>query len=348
MTEIAYGSYLARPDASRSPRTPSSWALETKAKMVDLKFTDLLGTWQHVTLPLRALDEDAFDGGPRLRRLVDPRLAGHRGVGHAADARSGDRDRSTRSPRSRPSRSLCEILDPITREPYERDPRLIAQRAEALPALETGIADTIYFGPEAEFFVFDSSPTTLDANRAALRGRLERGPLELAPAGRRLHDPREGRATSRSRRTTRCTTCAPRWCCTLERLGIACEFHHHEVATAGQCEIDMRFTTLTRMADQVMTLQVRRPERRAKRAGKTATFMPKPIFGDNGSGMHCHQSLWKDGETLMADDAGYAGLSRDSPAATSAACSRTRRRCSRSARRRRTRTAGSCPATRRP
>ena len=95
---------------------------------------------------------------------------------------------------------------------------------------------------------------------------------------------------------------------TLERLGIACEYHHHEVATAGQCEIDMRFSTLTRMADQLMTYKyvVRNA---AKRAGKTATFMPKPIFGDNGSGMHCHQSLWKDGKTLMADDSGYAGLS---------------------------------------
>ena len=112
----------------------------------------------------------------------------------------------------------------------------------------------------------------------------------------------------------------------LESLGIACEYHHHEVATAGQCEIDMRFSTLTRMADQLMTYKyvVRNC---AKRAGKTATFMPKPIFGDNGSGMHCHQSLWKDGKTLMADDSGYAGLSTTA-AATSAGCSSTHRLCS--------------------
>ena len=131
----------------------------------------------------------------------------------------------------------------------------------------------------------------------------------------------------------------------LERLGIPCEFHHHEVATGGQCEIDLRYQTLTRMADQVMTYKYV-VKNVARAAGKTATFMPKPLFGDNGSGMHTHQSLWKEGTPLMADKSGYAGLS-SSPARSRRACSRTRPRCSRSARRRRTRTAGSCRATRR-
>ncbi len=133
---------------------------------------------------------------------------------------------------------------------------------------------------------------------------------------------------------------------TLEALGIPCEFHHHEVATGGQCEIDMRFGTLTRMADQVMIYKYV-VKNVARLHGKTATFMPKPLFGDNGSGMHCHQSIWKDGATLMADPDGYAGPVRASRATTSAASSPTPRRCSRSARRRRTRTAGSSPATRR-
>ena len=133
---------------------------------------------------------------------------------------------------------------------------------------------------------------------------------------------------------------------TLERLGIPCEFHHHEVASGGQCEIDLRFQTLTRMADQVMTYKYV-VKNVARAAGKTVTFMPKPIFGDNGSGMHTHQSLWKEGTPLMADKSGLRGAVAARARLRRPACSSTRRRCSRSARRRRTRTAGSCRATRR-
>jgi glutamine synthetase len=201
---------------------------------------------------------------------------------------------------------VCGILDPITRDPYNRDPRLIAQRAEA-HLIETGIADTSYFGPEAEFFIFDDITYELSANRAyyeldSAEAHWNSGAPGLGYTIREKagYFPVPPHDTLHDLRTEMVLT--------LEALGIACEYHHHEVATAGQCEIDMRFSTLTRMADQLMTYKyvVRNV---ANRAGKSATFMPKPVFGDNGSGMHCHQSIWKDGKTLMADDSGYAGLS---------------------------------------
>ena len=273
--------------------------------MVDLKFTDLLGTWQHVSLPLPALDESAFDEG---LGFDGSSIRGWKGIQESDMLLIPDASTAMLDPFTAESTLslVCDVQDPITREDYDRDPRLIAQRAEAY-LVETGIADTVYFGPEAEFFVFDDVSLQPRAELRPLRGRFERGLLELGPAGRRLHDPREARLLPglAARHVQRS---AHRDGADLERLGIACEYHHHEVATAGQCEIDMRFTTLTRMADQLMTYKyvVRNV---ANRAGKTATFMPKPIFGDNGSGMHCHQSIWKDGQTLMADDQGYAGLS---------------------------------------
>ena len=312
--------------------------------MVDLKFTDLLGTWQHVSLPLSAIDEAAFEEG---LGFDGSSIRGWKGISESdmllmPDPVDGAC--STRSPRRPTVSLLCGILDPITREPYDRDPRLIAKRAEAY-LVETGIADTAYFGPEAEFFVFDDVSYELSAEPRLLRGRLEEGYWNSGVPGlgytireKDGYFPVSPHDTLHDLRTEMVLT--------LERLGIACEYHHHEVATAGQCEIDMRFSTLTRMADQLMTYKyvVRNC---AKRAGKSATFMPKPVFGDNGSGMHCHQSVWKDGKTLMADDSGLRRASRRPPAPTSAACSRTRRRSSPSQLRRPTRTGGSCRATRR-
>ena len=275
------------------------------AAIVDLKFTDLLGTWQHVSLPPSALDEAAFEEG---LGFDGSSIRGWKGIAESdmlliPDASSAFIDPFTEVPTLS---ILCGILDPITREPYERDPRLIARRAEAYLA-SSGVADAAYFGPEAEFFVFDDVCYEVGPSRAfyevdSAEGYWNSGTPGLGytirekagyfpvPPHDTLHDLRSEMVLI------------------LERLGIACEYHHHEVATAGQCEIDMRFTTLTRMADQLMTYKyvVRNV---ARAAGKTVTFMPKPIFGDNGSGMHTHQSLWKDGKTLMADDGGYAGLS---------------------------------------
>ncbi len=290
------------------PASPSA-ALEFGhnhgARIVDLKFADLFGTWQHVSLPFSAVDENAFEEG---LGFDGSSLRGWRGIAASDVLLVPEPDTAFIDPFMHESTLslLCRVVDPFTRAPYERDPRLIARRAEA-HLLATGIADAAYFGPEAEFFVFDDVSIELGPNRCSyevdsVEGywnartagpgstiREKGGYLPVAPHDT-LHDLRSEMVL------------------TLERLGVACEYHHHEVATAGQCEIDMRFATLTRMADQLMLYKyvVRNC---ARRAGKTATFMPKPLFGDNGSGMHCHQSLWRGGQTLMADDDGYAGLS---------------------------------------
>jgi len=291
--------------AKHTPADALEFGRKAGAKMVDLKFTDLLGTWQHVSLPLSAIDEAAFEEG---LGFDGSSIRGWKGISESDMLLMPDPSTAMLDPFTEATTMslLCGILDPISREPYDRDPRLIAKRAEAY-LTETGIADTAYFGPEAEFFVFDDVSYELSPNRAYYEVDSEEGYWNSGAPGlgytiREKHGyfPVSPHDTLHDLRTEMVLT--------LERLGIACEYHHHEVATAGQCEIDMRFSTLTRMADQLMTYKyvVRNC---AKRAGKSATFMPKPIFGDNGSGMHCHQSVWKGGKTLMADDSGYAGLS---------------------------------------
>jgi glutamine synthetase len=302
MTEIAYGSYLGHPEPD--PEEAVSWAVETKAKMVDLKFCDLLGAWQHVTLPLRALDGDAFREG---LGFDGSSIRGWQGIAESDMLLMPDPGTAIVDPfAAEPTVSfVCEIADPLTLAPYARDPRQVARRAEA-HLLETGIADAAYFGPECEFFVFDSVSHSLEVNGAHYHVDSEEGHWNAGEPGLgyKLREkggyfPVAPHDTLSDLRTAMVLQ--------LEQLGVLCEFHHHEVATAGQCEIDMRFQTLTRMADQVMLYKyvVRNV---ARAAGKSATFMPKPIFGDNGSGMHVHQSLWRDGEPLFADD-GYAGLS---------------------------------------
>ena len=302
MTEIAYGSYLGHPEPD--PEEAVSWAVETKAKMVDLKFCDLLGTWQHVTLPLRALDPDSFREGLGFDASS---IRGWQGIAESDMLLMPDPATAIVDPfASEPTVSfVCEIADPLTLEPYSRDPRQVARRAEAY-LFETGIADASYFGPECEFFVFDSVSYSLDVNRAHYHVDSEEGHWNAGEPGLGYTLREKGGYFPVAPHDT-LSDLRTRMVLQLEQLGVLCEFHHHEVATAGQCEIDMRFQTLTRMADQVMLYKyvVRNV---ARAAGKSATFMPKPVFGDNGSGMHVHQSLWRDGEPLFAGD-GYAGLS---------------------------------------
>jgi glutamine synthetase len=202
---------------------------------------------------------------------------------------------------------ICEIADPITREPYAKDPRRVASRAEDY-LRSTGIADTAYMGPECEFFVFDDVSFALGPNEArylvdSAEGHWNSGKSGL---GYRVRE-KEGYFPPSPHDTL--SDLRTEMVLTLERLGIPCEFHHHEVASGGQCEIDLRYQALTRMADQVMVYKYV-VKNVALAAGKSVTFMPKPIFGDNGSGMHTHQSLWKEGTPLMADRSGYAGLSQ--------------------------------------
>ena len=306
MSEIETRHYLANGQKTTpAAKEAIAWAGQTQAQMVDLKFCDLLGTWQHMTLPISAFDESSFDEG---LGFDGSSIRGWQGISESdmllmPDAASAILDPFTEAPTLS---ILCEIADPVTRQPYGRDPRGVARRAEAY--LESsGIADTAYFGPECEFFVLDEVSYDLGPNHShyavdSAEGHWNSGKPGLGYTVREKEGyfPPAPHDTLHDLRT--------RMVLTLERLGIPCEFHHHEVASGGQCEIDLRYGPLTRMADQVMTYKYV-VKNVARAAGKTVTFMPKPLFGDNGSGMHSHQSLWKDGETLMADADGYAGLS---------------------------------------
>jgi len=277
------------------------------AKMVDLRFTDLPGVWQHTTVPFHRLEEASFEDG---FGFDGSSIRGYQPINASdmliiPDAGSAQMDPFTEAPTLT---LICDISDPITREPYARDPRYIARKAEAY-LKQTGIGDTAYFGPEAEFFVFDDVRYDL-ANQGgffevdSIEGIWNSGRDEGPNLGHKVkhkggYFPVAPVDTLVDWRNTTCEL--------LEQVGIEVEVHHHEVATAGQCEIDMKFDKLTDMADQLLWFKYV-VKQSARAAGKTATFMPKPLYADNGSGMHCHQSIWKEGEPLFAGDR-YAGLS---------------------------------------
>ncbi|HYG91481.1 MAG TPA: type I glutamate--ammonia ligase, partial [Azospirillum sp.] len=276
-------------------------------EMIDVRFTDLPGLWQHFSVPPSALGSDSFmDGigfdGSSIRGFQEIQESDMLIV---PDPSTAFLDPFTEAPTLV---MIGNIRDPVSGQPYDRDPRHIAQKAEAY-LRNTGIGDAAYFGPELEFFVFnevryDQSTNygfyAIDAVEANWRSEDRGGPN----LGHKLR-PKEGyfpvppADTLQDARTSMVTT--------LERIGIPVEAHHHEVATGGQGEIDMRFTTLTRMADNVMIYKYV-VKNVARQRGMTATFMPKPLFGDNGSGMHVHQSVWKDAKPIFAGE-GYAGSS---------------------------------------
>jgi glutamine synthetase len=287
-----------------------AFARERGAQMVDLKFVDLPGTWQHMTLPLAALDEDDFETG---LGFDGSSIRGFQEIHESDMLLLPDPTTGFMDPfYTRPTLSLiCSIADPVLGEPYGRDPRFVAQKVEK-HLVSSGLADTAYFGPEAEFFVFDHLAYEQREHRAfyeidSAEGFWNTG--EVGTPGPNLAyklrqkegyfpvPPADSLANLRSEMVM-----------TMESLGIKCEFHHHEVSSGGQGEIDMRFQPLLQMADQMMVYKyvVRNT---AASVGKIATFMPKPIFEENGSGMHVHQSLWKDDEPLMYGPDGYAHLS---------------------------------------
>jgi glutamine synthetase len=280
-------------------------------QMVDLKFIDLPGTWQHMSLPLSALDAEDFEAG---LGFDGSSIRGFQEIHESdmllmPDATTGFIDPYY----TRPTLSLiCSIADPVLGEPYGRDPRFVAQKAER-HLVSSGIADVAYFGPEAEFFVFDHMAYEQREHRAFYEVDSAEGFWNTgSPSGATTNlayklrqkegyfpvPPSDSMANLRSEMVA-----------TMEALGIACEFHHHEVSSGGQGEIDMRFQPLLRMADQMMIYKYV-VKNTAAGVGKTATFMPKPIFEENGSGMHVHQSLWKDGNPLMYEQGGYAHLSQ--------------------------------------
>ncbi len=291
----------------RDPKDVLEFAKAQGAKMVDLRFIDLPGVWQHTTVPIQRLEESSFEDGFGFDgssiRGFQPINASDMLI--VPDATTAKMDPFTKHPTMA---LICNIVDPITKEPYSRDPRYLAQKAESY-LKQTGIADTCYMGPEAEFFVFDdvkfhSSPEgsfyAVDSIEGAWNTGSEEGPnLGYKVRHKGGYFPLMPTDSLMDLRTDIAQI--------LIDLGYEVEVSHHEVATAGQCEIGMKFNSLVACADQLMWFKyvVRNV---AYKYGKTATFMPKPIYDDNGSGMHCHQSLWMDGKPLFAGD-GYAGMS---------------------------------------
>jgi glutamine synthetase len=308
-TELAFGQGAAAEVST--PREALDFAAEYGVEMVDLKFTDLPGTWQHMQLPIEALDVDDFEAG---LGFDGSSIRGFQTIDESDMLLMPDPSTAIVDPYyDYPTMSLvCSVADPIARDSYARDPRHIAQKAEKY-LVESGIADTCFFGPEAEFFVFDHLAYEQHANRGSYEIDSVEGFWNTGLA----HDGRGPNLAHKLRQKEGYFPVPPadslanlraQMVITMSSLGIECEFHHHEVASGGQGEIDMRFKPLLRMADQMMLYKYV-VKNTAARAGKVATFMPKPIFEENGSGMHVHQSLWLDGDTLMSDTDAYAGLS---------------------------------------
>jgi glutamine synthetase len=291
-----------------TPKSVIELAKKSEAKMVDIKFVDTFGTWQHFTMPIAELTEEAFAEG---LGFDGSSIRGWKSIEASDMLAMPDPDTAFIDPFCAvPTLSLtCTIAETGTLETYTRDPRGIAQKAEKYLA-STGTADTAVFGPEAEFFVFDNVQFDSRSNGTfysvdSVEGVWNTGRDEMPNTGYKIRH-KEGyfpvppADTQQDIRTEMVLT--------MEQLGLKVEKHHHEVATAGQAEIDYRFDTLVRSADAMMVYRYV-IKNVAQKHGKTATFMPKPLFGDNGSGMHTHQSLWKKGKPVFAGNE-YAGLSK--------------------------------------
>ncbi|MEM9532256.1 MAG: type I glutamate--ammonia ligase [Pseudomonadota bacterium] len=282
---------------------------EKEIAFVDLRFCDTKGKEQHVTVPAHTVDEELFEDG---KMFDGSSIAGWKGINESDMILMPEADTAVIDPFAEELtlNLRCDVLEPSTMQGYSRCPRSTAKRAEAF-LTSSGIADTAYFGPEPEFFVFDdvrwktdmhgcsyqvdseegawNNDTAMQDGNLGHRPGVKGGYFPVPPVDS-LHDIRSA------------------MCMTLEAMGVETEVHHHEVATAGQCEIGTVFNTLTKRADQNLILKYV-VQNVAASFGKTATFMPKPLVGDNGSGMHVHQSIAKGGENLMAGDH-YGGLSQ--------------------------------------
>ena len=281
---------------------------ENEVRWVDLRFTDTKGKEQHVTIPAKTVDEDFFEDG---QMFDGSSVAGWKGINESDMIMMPDDESAVLDPFTDEPTVIvrCDIVEPSTMQGYERDPRSVAKRAEEY-LKSTGLGDTAFFGPEPEFFVFDdvkwkddmsgcsfeinseeaawSSNKSFTDGNMGHRPRVKGGYFPVPPVDS-LHDIRAA------------------MCNAMEAMGLEVEVHHHEVATAGQCEIGVVFNTMVKKADEVQILKYC-VHNVAHAYGKTATFMPKPIVGDNGSGMHVHMSYWLNGENQFAGD-GYAGLS---------------------------------------
>jgi len=291
-----------------SVETIQKMIIDEEVEFVDLRFCDTAGKEQHVTMPVGVVDEDFFEEG---KMFDGSSIKGWKGINESDMVLMPDAESAVMDPFMEHSTLVlrCDVLEPDTMEGYNRCPRSVAKRAEAF-LQSSGVADTAYFGPEPEFFVFDSVSFGTDMHSTFFtidseegdwntgadyeegnhghRPRVKGGYFPVPPVDS-LHDVRAG------------------ICKIMEEMGVEVEVHHHEVGTAGQCEIGTKFNTLTRKADELLMFKYA-THNVAHATGRTATFMPKPLVGDNGSGMHVHMSLFKDGENLFAGEE-YGGLS---------------------------------------
>jgi len=281
---------------------------ENEVKFVDLRFTDTKGKEQHVTVPTKFFDDAKFKDG---HAFDGSSIAGWKGIEASDMLLMPDPDSAHMDPfYDEPTLVLsCDVLEPSTMKGYERDPRTIAKNAEAY-LKSSGLGDTAYFGPEPEFFVFDAVEWRVDMSGSSVKifseeapwstdAKYEGGNLAHRPPVKGGYFPVPPVDSLQDMRSAMCLA--------LEEQGVEVEVHHHEVAAPGQCEIGTKFNTLVKRADWLQILKYT-VWNVARSYGKTATFMPKPVVGDNGSGMHVHQSVWKGGQNLFAGD-GYAGLS---------------------------------------
>src|SRR5256712_8249983 len=309
MTATAKPTATPHAKGASAPADVIRRAREHGVQVVDLRFTDLPGTWQHFSIPLGELTEDLFAEGIGFDGSS---IRGFQAINESdmllfPDAGSAFVDPCLEVP----TLSLtCDVKDPVTGEPYSRDPRYVARKAEQHLA-KTGIADTAYFGPEAEFYIFNSARFDQNGYEGYCYIDCEEGIWNSGTDGgtpNLSHRPRHKEGNSPVPPTDRLQDMRSKIMLAMIAAGIEVEVHHHEVGTAGQTEIDMRFKSLTRMADQMLMYKYV-VKNVCRRHGYTATFMPKPLFGDNGSGMHVHMSLWKDDKNLFFDAKGYALIS---------------------------------------
>jgi glutamine synthetase len=284
-------------------------ANEAGVKIVDLKFVDLPGVWQHFSIPVEDLDDELFEDGIGFDGSS---IRGYQLIHESDMLLMADPETAYVDPmlQVRTLNLICNVLDPVTRQPYSRDPRYIAQKAE-LYLKGTGIADTSYWGPELEFYIFNdvrydqtaqSGYYFIDSDEGVWNtGRQENPNLGYKLRHKEGYFPVPPADSLQDIRSEIILA--------MKEVGVPVEVHHHEVGTAGQGEIDMKYAPMTKMADNVMYYKyiIRNV---AKKHKMTATFMPKPLFGDNGSGMHTHQSLWKGGANLFYDEKGYGLVSQ--------------------------------------
>ncbi len=292
-----------------TPKDVVKLVKDNNVKMIDFKFVDLPGIWQHYSIPAHRLNEALFEDGIGFDGSS---IRGFAQIQESDMLVFPDPETAFIDPLlDVPTLSLtCFVRDPMTLDPFSRDPRYIADKAEKY-LISSGIGETSYWGPEAEFYIFDDIRFDQGANfgyyyidsREGIwnSGKDEKPNLGYRPRHKEGYFPVPPMDTFQDLRSNIMLT--------MEQVGISSEVHHHEVATAGQAEIDMKYDSLVRTADKVMLFKYV-VKNVCRRAGFSASFMPKPLFQDNGSGMHVHQSIWKKGTNLFYDERGYAGLSQ--------------------------------------